>query len=303
MTVLTTTEGRAVDTGTTGDVDLCLAHVGPFVKSDTRITLTGPEYVAGHGMIGNVLFCARYADRATRHVDDTLARSRKKSAITCIVVCTHVSMLVTAIDAGQDMTASDIHPGISTYGTSLTVPFARSIRHDTTSATKHVAVIGVAILGYIGTTISIICFCTFLIIIIPNLTVNRFLIFSIRVVRRIVFCIIFPVSTFCPTCLDVLCNCGPIRIFSQRLSRRRVKSCTYLAVTSNRHMSIVLHVSAQASAIDRTLDEGIAADKNFGMSGQSLSLNKLKVFCFLAVITFPSVVWSHTSGMLCFIMV
>ena len=72
-------------------------------------------------------------------------------------------MLITAIDAGQDVAACDIHHRIATYRTSLAVPLTWLIWHNTTTATKDIAVVGVAILGYRGTTVCIYWLCMLLV--------------------------------------------------------------------------------------------------------------------------------------------
>ena len=49
-------------------------------------------------------------------------------------------MLITAIDRGQDMSASDGHIGVASYKSCLSVPLAWSKRVFTRAAAKHVAI-------------------------------------------------------------------------------------------------------------------------------------------------------------------
>ena len=65
--------------------------------------------------------------------------------MTVLFVDSHIGMLVTTIDAGQNMSACDVHLGIATYLTCRTVPQTWSIRNNTATATIYVAIVGVTV--------------------------------------------------------------------------------------------------------------------------------------------------------------
>ena len=150
VAILTTAERRAIDTGSVRDVDLGRSDVRPGVEKNALVALAGTEEVTGHRVIVNLFQGTRYAQCAARHVDGAQASGisclrNNRLAIAVLVVGTHIGLLVTAIDRGQDVTANDVHRGIAAYGTCSTVPFAGSIRLDAATAAKHVAVVGVAV--------------------------------------------------------------------------------------------------------------------------------------------------------------
>ena len=108
MTILTSTEGRAIDASGSRDIDLSAGYVCPRVEVDTLVTLTGTEEITDYRMRQFLLIGTWYTHSTTRHVDGTTAR--------------HVGLLVTAIGTGQNVSACDIHHGITSYRTCCTEP-------------------------------------------------------------------------------------------------------------------------------------------------------------------------------------
>ena len=149
MTVLTATEYGAVNSAAS-DVDLHVFHVCRLVEEHTRIALTSSKEVTGDGVSTNLLQRARHTEGAARHRNGTLAL--------------YVGQLVTAINVGQDVAARDVHHGIASYRTSLRMPFARTIRHTTTTAAKHVAVEGMTVIGGRATAYRIISSCAIILV-------------------------------------------------------------------------------------------------------------------------------------------
>ena len=94
MTILSTAEDRSEDCSAC-NIHFHFIDICPGVEVCTLVTLSGTEEIAGHGVIGNLLQCTRYAQGAARHIDGTLTH--------------HVCCLITAIYICQDMTARDIH--------------------------------------------------------------------------------------------------------------------------------------------------------------------------------------------------
>ena len=107
VTILTTAKGRAEDMSTS-DIHNRFLNIRPGIEVDTLVTLTGTKEIASHRMGLNLCYSTWHTKCSTRHID-------------CRSTC-HVGTFVTAIDTGQNMTALDIHHGITTYRTSFTVP-------------------------------------------------------------------------------------------------------------------------------------------------------------------------------------
>ena len=150
MAILTSTEYRTKDMGITRDVDFCFSNVRPGVEEGALVALACTEHVAGHGVSGNLFQRTRHAECTTRHVDGTLTGSSNRNerliiVITIFVIITHIGMFITAIDTGQNMSAKDIHHGIATDRTRLSVPFARLIRIESRAATEHVTKEGMSV--------------------------------------------------------------------------------------------------------------------------------------------------------------
>ena len=163
VTILTATECRTIDTGTAANVHLGINDVCPGVEEDALVTLTCTKHIAGMWVSLHISLDTRHADSTTRHVDGTLTSCNlagvfilyryHKCAMSILRICTHVGLFITAINAGQDMSASDVHHRIATYGTSCAVPLAWSIRDRAATTAKHVTVVGVAVLGNRLTTL------------------------------------------------------------------------------------------------------------------------------------------------------
>ena len=137
MTILTATEDGAVD-DTACDIDFSLLNIGPCIEVRSLIALTCTKEIAGHGVIGNLSQGTWYTDRTSRHGDGTLAF--------------HVGYLVTAIDAGQDMTAGDVHHGLTLYQTGRAQPVvflgaavSSLERIVAGTATEYITVVGVSV--------------------------------------------------------------------------------------------------------------------------------------------------------------
>ena len=100
MAVLTTAEHRAVDFAA-GYLDHSVLNICVFVEEDALVALAGTEEVAGDGVSVNLGQRARHAYRAAGHLD-----------CRCTV---HIGGLVTAIDVGQDMAATDGHVRVTLH--------------------------------------------------------------------------------------------------------------------------------------------------------------------------------------------
>ena len=216
VTILTTTKYRTIDTSIACDVDLSIDDVRPSVEEDTLVTLTSTKKVTRYRVSGYLIQGARYTKCATHHIDGTLTSRLRYDRFTILIVCvrTHIRMLITTIDAGQDMTTGDVHHRIATYNTCRTVPFTWCIWYNTTTTTKDVSIIGMTILSYIGTTLCVICMSFIIIILI--LTAFSILIFSKRVVRCTTIHVIIPVGAlwhkiryncYLRICFSIHCLC------------------------------------------------------------------------------------------------
>ena len=271
VTILTTTERRAIDTGIAGDVYFCLSDIGPGVEGYALVALACAEEVTGHRVCCNLRQGAGYTKGAARHVDGTFSCSGLRYqwlTIGVLVVSTHVGQLITTIDAGKDVSASDVHHGVATDRTCVAVPFAWLVRNDAATAAEHVAIEGVTILAFFFSTVGIFFIGVIIIII---LVVCRVLIFRIRVVRRCVRLDIVPVSTLsqgfgilrtivCPfSCsirtIDTLIGCC-------------VESVTNLAAL-NLHISVRTNMAVLTAAIDGAFDKGVSCDGYIGSFGDS----------------------------------
>ena len=133
MTVLSTAKDRTEDAGRALHLNAGVLDIGPIVKDGTRVALTTTKEVAGHGVSLHGFNSTWHTQRTSRHDDD--AR-----------VARHISHLVTAISAGQDMSAGDIHSGRAAYRTCRTEPFARIIGEVTRATTEHVAIERMAVI-------------------------------------------------------------------------------------------------------------------------------------------------------------
>ena len=147
VTVLTSTECGAEDAGCARDVHFGLYDIGPCVEEDALVTLTCSEEVTGHGMLNHALKNARCTERTTHHVNRTLTSCYRycRFTIAIIRIYTHVGYFVAAIEAGHDVTSSDVNLRITTYETCLAVPLTRLVRVFTRATSIHVAVIGVTV--------------------------------------------------------------------------------------------------------------------------------------------------------------
>ena len=142
MAVLTAAEYGAVDPAA-GDVHFGFCDVRPGVEEHALVALACAEEVAGHGVSGNLF-------QRAWHTEGGCAAEVHR---TCAV---HVGLLVTAINARQDVAASDVHHGVATHGASLAVPLADLVRVLTRTAAEHVAIVGVAVGSQDGTTLGVV---------------------------------------------------------------------------------------------------------------------------------------------------
>ena len=72
MTVLTAAEDGTEDASPSADIYFRLLYIRPGVEICTLVTLTTTEEVTGYRMFLCIFVCARYANRATHHIDGTL---------------------------------------------------------------------------------------------------------------------------------------------------------------------------------------------------------------------------------------
>ena len=131
MTVFTASKYGAEYAGCTRYCDSCILDIGPGVEEYTLVTLTGTKQVAGNRMCFHLLHSTRYTQCTSRHGNGGIAG--------------YIGMLVTAIYAGKDVTASNCYRGITAYRTGSTMPFTRSIRNKSATAAKYVTVVGMTI--------------------------------------------------------------------------------------------------------------------------------------------------------------
>ena len=133
MAVLATAIDRTVNPAALHSND-GMIDVSLFVEEYALVALTGTEDIAGKRMGQNLLVGTWYANRTGCHGD---------------AGCTgHVGGLVTAIDVGQDVSARNLYPRVTTDETCRAEIFCRSIRNSTAAAAKDVAIEGVSVRGY-----------------------------------------------------------------------------------------------------------------------------------------------------------
>ena len=206
-------------------------------------------------MIGNLSQGTWYTNRTARHRDGTLAL--------------YVGHLITAIDTGQDMTAGDIHHGVTLYQTGRAQPVvllgaavSSLERIVAGTATEDVAVVGMTVSTLTGIVITV------------AFTKDRFEVQ--RVVRqelvfftiRVRIFAIDPVRTLrhdgC-LCLNLTgCGCCRIDEVCIIVCSRLTFAATNLTAC-NRHLRIVKHTTILTTAIDRCHDECRAIDSHVGL--------------------------------------
>ena len=107
VTILTTAKDGTEDMSTS-DIHNRFLNIRPSIEVDSLITLTGTKEIACHRMCLNLCYSTWHTKCSARHID---CRSTR-----------YVGTFVTAIDTGQNMTALDIHHGITTYRTGFKMP-------------------------------------------------------------------------------------------------------------------------------------------------------------------------------------
>ena len=141
VAILAATEHGAED-GAAGDVHFNIIHEGPSVEQDARVAHACAEEVAGDGVSGDGVEGTGHAQGAALHVDGTLTLD--------------VGDLVTAIDAGEDMTTIDVDGGVAVHLTGGASPDARRHGIETATATEHVTEVRVSVGTLCGTALGII---------------------------------------------------------------------------------------------------------------------------------------------------
>ena len=251
MAVLAAAEDRAVDAAA-GDVNLHVLYIRALVVEHTLVALAGAEEVAGQGVINDLFQRARHAHRAVGHRD--------------VGSAVHIGGLAAAVDVGQDVATLDGHVGIAfhpsgSHDISALMLIRVKIGHAARAAAEHVAVVRMAVLGYLGTSIGIVCICRIVIV----LAVSRILVFSIRVVGCTGLTVVVPAGAL--QVRTVVRHGVAVTPYLRRMPPGGVLAAAYLAVALYRHIGVVLHQTVLRAAIDRTLDKRIAADGGRGLRG------------------------------------
>ena len=257
MTILTTTEDRTINSCSARNINRSAAHISPSVEEHTLVTLTGTEHVTNNRIIIDLLLGTWHTDSTARHINGTFASRLKRCcrfATAVHFVRTHISLLISAIYAGQNMSACDIHLGITTYRTCCTMPFARSKRNNTTTTAKHIAVVGMSVCSYRRTTLrrcqSGACriFPASISILVIRLTCG------LLVIR--------PSSTCCK--VIVFCHCSSGRINESRFGIRCILAIITITDLSTCYcdMSISLNIAIFTTTIDGSLDEGMLTNRH-----------------------------------------
>ena len=154
MAVFTTTIDGAIHS-TALNFDNGILYVSVFVEEDALVALTTAKDVARERMSNNLSVSTRHTNRTGCHRDVSRA--------------IHIGGFATAIDVGQDMTAANGHICIS-FDLSSTVQIYTSaqcvieVRHTTGTATKHVAIVGMAVGSDRGSTRRFLCMILIIII-------------------------------------------------------------------------------------------------------------------------------------------
>ena len=155
VAIFTTTQYRTIN-DTASDIDFCFIDISPSVEESSGVTLTSSIEVASYGMGYYLITCTRNTESCISTKVDRTFSSRliyNRLVIFILSVRTYIGLLITTIDRCQDMTACNIHIGITTNNTSRTMPFTWSIREVARTTTKHIAVEGMTIISS-GTTTS-----------------------------------------------------------------------------------------------------------------------------------------------------
>ena len=252
MTILTTTEYRTIDP-TAGYRYNGVIHVGFFIEEDTLVTLTCAEEVTSYGMSQNLSICTRYTNGTTCHRD---------------IGCTlYVGCLATAIDTCQDMATTDFYIGItlnSSCRTDILTDTVLQVRHTTRASTEDITIVGVTI----GCN--------------PSATFSRYA---------------TGILAYFPSCIGIrVIGCERCFIFPAGALCQRFRSPLISGVTTvhtvtgtnlsalDIHLGIMLNKTVLATAINRTLNEGISLDGDLSLSRQCQGLDKVKVTVFISSI-------------------
>ena len=266
MTIRTTAEHRTIDFCSARYINRGGAHISPSVKEHTLVTFTGTKYIANDRIIIYLLLGTRHTDSTTRYIDGTSTPRRKSCCRFAIVtqrIRSHIGMLISTVNAGENMSTCDIHLSSTSNRTCRTVPLARSKWNDTTTATKHVAVISMSVCGYRCSTLRRLC---------------KFSIIIILFISWIQICRILVIRLTCGNLVIRPCStCGKGVVCCHRSSRWVNESiisiwCT-LSIsnanlsTSYRYMRISLQIAILTTAIDGTFDEGMPANRHIRVGG------------------------------------
>ena len=209
VTILTATEHRTINFCSARYINRGSAHIGPCIEEHTLVALTSTEHVANDRIKINLFLSTWYANGTTRYVDGTSAcafflKCCCRLAIATQRIRTHIGILISAINTGQDVSASDIHLGITCYRTCCTMPFSSSKRNNTTATAKHVTIICMAVCGYWCTTLRRLC---------------KFSIIIIFIISRIQMCRILVIRLTCGyLVIRPCCTCGKGVVCSHRSS-------------------------------------------------------------------------------------
>ena len=237
VTILTAAKDAAEDDGYTVHDDFGRSYIGPSVEQNARVAHTGAKDVAVDGTCLNASNGTWNTDRTGLHHNLTLAK--------------HIGNLVTAIDVGKDVSASDFYQGVADYAACRTTPQTRTVRIVAATAAKDVAVVAMTVTAWLAASLRIISRCPMIVVI--HITA--------------------PFSTERPCialmerrngCVDISYNAGldgidgssPLGICIGRIPVVNITivlvvARTYLAAL-DLHMSIAQHLSVLRAAIDRS---------------------------------------------------